>query len=793
MRKQVNLNFDWKFTPEFQESFLNQIIETWDDVMIPHTMKELPLNYFDEKSYQLKGTYSKSIEITEEMKAGCILLEFQAVMNTAYVYLNGQLIMEHIGGYTPFEIDITEISRIGMNILQVVVDSSEICDVPPFGHLVDYLAFSGIYREVSLNLLPKTHINKCYLSTTESDQLSEDSVTLTIDMSIKQKGKENFQVKVEIIQDGKAIHRHTFDELIETDQQFVAKINEIKRWSIEEPYLYDIKIYLLRADKIYDLLTIRFGFRTAHFTPEGFLLNNKPIKLIGLNRHQSYPYVGYAMPKSMQELDAEILKDYGCNIVRTSHYMQSNHFIRKCDELGLLVLEEIPGWQYIGNEQFKELTYKNIEAMIHNHFNHPSIITWGVRINESADDHDFYLKTNELARNLDPTRQTCGVRNTKKGEFLEDIYSYNDFSHNGDNLGLENPAKVTPGYVPYIVTEHNGHMFPTKKQDPEPKRIEQAMRHANVIDAAYGYDKVSGAIGWCLSDYNTHFQFGSNDRICHHGVMDSFRIPKHAAYVYKSQREDEPVLYVANNMISGDYDEFRLPEVVVFSNCEYIKIYKNNQLIGDYYPDTDSYPNIPYPPYIIDDLIGDLIIENEKFKEKDARKITNLLLQYQKYGFKLPLISKLSVAGLFIRKIINFGILMDLHEKYVSNQGDKPTVFRFEGYNDDELVISKEMAHSKKFILVAKSNTEELHHGYTYDVARIVIELKDEYDNTMNYSNDVISIQTSEHLKVIGPENVALLGGSVGVYVKTTGKAGKAWISISSKYYGEIKLTYIVK
>lgn len=793
MRKRISLNFDWKFIPEFKESFINTFDSSLETVMIPHTMKEIPLGYFDEESYQFKGTYSKEIEITEAMKKGFILIDFEAVMNVAVVYLNGKELLKHEGGYTPFRVDITEESVIGKNLLQVVVDASEIKDIPPFGHLVDYLAFSGIYREVFLELLPRTHIEKCHLSTAESDYLEENKVVLTIDMSIKQDLEKEYDLNVEISKDDLVIMRNQFKDKITKEQQFIAKVDDIKRWSVDEPNLYDISVQLMDGETIVDEVKIRHGFRTAWFTAEGFLLNNQPLKLIGLNRHQSYPYVGYAMPKSMQELDAQILKDFGCNIVRTSHYMQSEHFLNKCDEVGLLVLEEVPGWQYIGNEHFKELTYQNIEVMINRHYNHPSIVTWGVRINESGDDHDFYKNTNELARSLDSSRQTCGVRNTKKGDFLEDIYSYNDFSHMGKNVGLENPSRVIRGYVPYIVTEHNGHMFPTKKFDPEPRRIEQAMRHANVIDAAYGYDKVSGAIGWCLADYNTHFQFGSNDRICHHGVMDSFRIPKHAAYVYKSLRNDEPVLYVANNMIAGDYSEFRLPEVVIFSNCDTIKIFKNDKLLGYYYPDDHSYPNMPNAPYIVDDLIGDLIVENEEMKEKDAIRITKLLLQYQKHGFNMPLKYKLMAAGLFIRKVIDMNVLMDLHEKYVSNQGAFPTVFRFEGYIDDELVVTKHVGQSKSFQLHVSSSAKELHHDLTYDVLRMVIELQDEYHNPMTYSNEVVSISTSDHLEVIGPKEVSLIGGSIGVYLKTTGKPGKAKISIKTKHYGEYSETIVVK
>ncbi|MCK4551831.1 MAG: glycoside hydrolase family 2 protein [Tenericutes bacterium] len=794
MRQITSINFDWKFIPDFKEEYLNQFdIENQIGVMIPHTMMETTLNNFNELDYQFIGTYNKNLEITEQMKNERIFVEFEGIMNVAKVYLNGTLLIIHEGGYTPFEVDITKNAVVGQNLLQVIVDSTEIKDVPPFGKTVDYLGFSGIYREVTLKVLPKTYIKKFHTNTTESGGLEKDKVVLNIDLGIVQEEELEYDIYIVITHDGVVTHHRKFEKPIVSDEIFSARLNDILRWDVDNPNLYTCTVQILKDEKVIDETSKTIGFRTAKFTPEGFLLNNEPLKLIGLNRHQSYPFVGYAMPRSMQELDADILKDFGCNIVRTSHYMQSEHFLNRCDEIGLLVLEETPGWQYIGNDHFKELTFQNIETMIEKHFNHPSIITWGVRINESIDDHEFYSKTNELAKKCDPTRQTCGVRNMKKSEFLEDIYTYNDFSHVGNNPGLEMPNKVVRGYIPYLVTEHNGHIFPTKKFDSEVRRIEHSLRHANVIDAAFSENRISGAIGWCLADYNTHFNFGSNDRVCYHGVMDMFRIPKYAAYAYKSQKSTDPVLFIANNIIPGDYKEFKLPEIVIYSNCDYIKIYKNDQFIGQFYSEWKLYPDIPYAPFIIDDLIGDLIIDNEKYKEKDAKKITNLLLSYNRNGFKLSFKDKLKYLSLSLRKVLDITDLMNLYEEYLAFQSKIPVVFKVEGYKADELVITKYKGHAEKFELKVNINNKELIHEDTYDVARVVISLQDQFDNTVTYSNEVLKITTSKNLEVIGPNNISLIGGSIGVYVKTLSKGLKEWIQIESNDYGKVKLNLKIK
>jgi beta-galactosidase len=280
---------------------------------------------------------------------------------------------------------------------------------------------------------------------------------------------------------------------------FRFNIKRIREWDIEDPYLYFLKLELVRnttdAEKL-DEKQVRFGFRTCEFRQDGFYLNHRRIKLLGLNRHQSYPYVGYAMPKRQQQRDAEILKkELKVNAVRTSHYPQSRHFLDRCDELGLLVFTEIPGWQHIGDSSWKDIAVNMVREMIVQYRNHPSIILWGVRINESQDDDEFYTRTNRLAHELDPDRQTGGVRYLQKSSLLEDVYTYNDFYHNGTNPGLSKKEKATSNMAaPYLVTEFNGHMFPTKTFDNEEHRLEHALRHARVLDALFAQEEITGGL-----------------------------------------------------------------------------------------------------------------------------------------------------------------------------------------------------------------------------------------------------------------------------------------------------------
>jgi len=221
--------------------------------------------------------------------------------------------------------------------------------------------------------------------------------------------------------------------------------------------------------------------------------------------------------------------------------------------------------------------------MIQRDWNHASIVIWWVRINESPDSHDFYTRTNALAHVLDTTRPTGGVRYISESELLEDVYTMNDFilgnEENGGNrprTPLRPQLEVTglDRVVRCMITEFGGHMYPTKNHDQEQRHGEHVTRHLEVLNAMYGDPQIAGAIGWCAFDYNTHKDFGSGDRICHHGVMDMFREPKFAAYAYASQGDPaggvvlKPVTFWAR----GERNIGGALPLIVLTNCEEIEL-----------------------------------------------------------------------------------------------------------------------------------------------------------------------------------------------------------------------------
>ncbi len=726
----IPINRGWKFSPDFKKEYLAPAYadDAFQSVMLPHMNQEIPYNYFDEAMYQYVSCYRKQFTLQAVTATQQVFIDFEGVMTYAAVYLNGTYIGEHKGGYTPFSFNITQhLNGDAENVLAVMVDSTERADIPPFGHVIDYLTYGGIYREVCLRIVDSVYIENAF-SISRGVLTDVPMLSTTVKIANPLLLSRRLQVTV-ALNDGdtsiavqsKDIHASKQSETVEID---LAALPEIALWSLESPKLYDV-IVSLTGDDIDDYFETRFGFRQAEFKSDGFFLNGRRLTLRGLNRHQAYPYVGYAMPKRVQARDADILKQsLHLNIVRTSHYPQSRHFLDRCDEIGLLVLEEIPGWQHIGDAAWKAIACENVREMIVRDRNHASIVLWGVRINESEDCHDFYSQTNSIAHGLDPSRQTCGVRYVTDSELLEDVYTMNDFiqgqKHDPRVLRPQQEVTGLEALVPYLITEYNGHMYPTKRFDQEERLNQHALRHANVINAAAADPFKAGAIGWCAFDYNTHYDFGSGDRICYHGVMDMFRIPKFAAFAYASQvkPEEELILEPVTFCSRGERSIGGIAPLTIFTNCDYIQIYEDKKLLGSFFPCREEYASMCYPPIIIQEMVG-------------------------LWGMKW-------------------------HD------------MTFVGMLNHEPVIRKAFAKNPIYTQLYAVSDDRLLSAGDMDATRIVLKALDQKGNTLPFIDEHINLTLSGPARIVGPDSFALIGGCRAVWIQTTGEPGQITLTAHS-------------
>ena len=406
------INRNWRYSRTPNEAAHDPHFDDsgFERVTVPHTNIKLPWHSFDEKSFAFVSVYRRRFKLPASLRGRHVFVDFEGVMTASTVWINGARLGEYKGGFTPFSFDLTpHINWDGENVLVVDVDSTERADIPPFGDRIDYLTFGGVYREVALRIVSPSFLENVFANP-KGVLTDHPSVNVSCFVQHIETPREPLTLDVTLHRGDAVVARATkrLDASATraepvTQVVTLAGFGAAELWDLAHPNLYTVHVKLLRRDQVIDEDSRRIGFRQARFTDHGFELNGKIVKLRGLDRHQTFPFVGQAMPARVQRRDAEMLRDkLKCNIVRTSHYPQSRHFLDACDEIGLLVLEEIPGWQHIGDNAWQDISVDNVRRMIRRDWNHPSIILWGVRINESPDNHDFYIRTNAQAHALDP-------------------------------------------------------------------------------------------------------------------------------------------------------------------------------------------------------------------------------------------------------------------------------------------------------------------------------------------------------------------------------------------------------
>jgi len=742
-RLRLSINRGWRYMaarvagaeqPEFDDAAFAR-------VTVPHTNVRLPWHNFDDADYEFISTYRRRFRLpaaaTGEAKR--VFVDFEGVMTASTVWINGHALGEYKGGFTPFSFELTQYVKPGAdNVLVVQVDSTERADMPPFGYEIDYMTFGGIYREVSLRVVPETFLDNIFARPRD---VMSGSPSLDVDCFVAGRGTGAYSLEVEL-RDGERRVAHVAMplpavQIADPDASLdpttnapvylstqtrkdsarhtvaLEKLGRVELWNLDRPQLYTVHVRLLENGKPVDEEIRRIGFREAMFTDHGFSLNGTIVKLRGLDRHQTFPWVGQAMPARVQRQDAKILRQkLHCNIVRTSHYPQSRHFLDCCDEIGLLVLEEIPGWQHIGPEPWKLVAIDNVGRMIRRDWNHPSIILWGVRINESQDDHDFYTRTNALAHALDGTRQTGGIRYLRNSELLEDVFTINDF---------EFPLKA-PNHPLYINTEFVGHTYPVKTTDDDERQREHTLRYARIYDQLASDPQYAGGIGWCAFDYNTHANFGAGDRICYHGVLDIFREPKAAAGFYKSQCEpaEEVVLEPAFHWAKSD-EAVGFKRAVVCSNCDQLKFFLREHSLesnswtqfADLQPDREEFKHLKYPPF-----------------------------------------------------------QLDMKTLYDSNIVFKWGDLRIDGFIGGKQVISRTYSGrgvDSKFLFVP-DDTALLADGA--DTTRLVLRITDEFGNVHPSANEAVTFTLEGPGELIGDNPMVLMGGQAAVWVRAGDQPG---------------------
>lgn len=618
--------------PDTLKQEFNQLsMGNWEKINLPHTPFVEPLVVL----HQWQGIcyYRKILNVSKKEIDKQLWLEFEGAMHLADVWVNGQHLIQHSGGYTPFVVDVTGMLHADRgNEILVRLDNRNNPLIPPGKPLetLDFCYYGGLYRDVNLIVKHPVHITHPIMA----NEVAGGGIFVTYPYVSKQEAeiKVKTQVSNKVGTQRHLTIRHTLYEwskkkgrgkkvaLVESTlvlaagttqhhtQQFT--VNNPKLWYPDSPALYVLRTEVMDGRKVTDCEDTRIGIRRIEMTREkGFVINDKPLKLEGSNRHQEYPYVGNAISDQAQYRDMYQIRDNGFNTVRLGHYPQDPSVLEACDELGLLVIEPIPGWQFFNKAQgFVDHTYKDIRDLIRRDRNHPSVIMWETTLNESWPPKSWKDQAVRIAHEEFPGDQcyTSG-----------DTYGYDGFDvcYNDWREGYNRPNTTSkPGFIrEYYDYEFGGHYSTTRvtRGDGDYALMQNAWNAQwshNRYRAYYPWT-IGGAV-WSMYDYNR----GCCDNICYSGLADLFRLPKFGLLYFRTQMKEGtftpagPMTYevfINSHWLEGSSDTLQ-----VYGNVDEVKLQLNGRVIARQYPDdkpsTSEYvsrpdggnaENIDFPPF----------------------------------------------------------------------------------------------------------------------------------------------------------------------------------------------------
>lgn len=570
---------------------------SWEVVSTPHTVELLPAEGSGCRNYQGKAWYRKHFVMPEDTKGKDVTLHFEAVMGKQKFYVNGKEVKENFGGYLPVTISLTEAGvKPGEEcVVAVMADNSDDKTFPPGKpqHSLDFAYHGGIYRDVWMIAKDPVAITDPVEAGKVAgggvfvhfDKVSDKSAEVNIDTDLANNGRVARKVIVEtslIDPQGKLVRKVSTPVTLKAgENRSVAQKIQVKNpelWSPDSPVLYRVESRVKDGKTTIDGGATRVGIRYFHFDGDkGFFLNGKPFgQLIGANRHQDFAYVGNAVPNSQQWRDAKRLRDAGCRIIRVAHYPQDPSFMDACDELGLFVIVATPGWQYWNKDpQFAERVHDNTRSIIRRDRNHPSVLMWEPILNETRYPENFSLEALRITKDEYPypgrpiaaaDMHSAGVK-----ENYDLVYGWPGDDEKADAprqniFTREFGENVDDWYA------HNNDNRASRSWGERPMKV-QALSLAKTYDGLYRTTgKFIGGAQWHPFDH----QRGYHPDPYWGGIYDAFRQPKYAYHMFRSQTahdlehpvaESGPMVYIMHEMT-----QFSDPDVVVFSNCDSVRL-----------------------------------------------------------------------------------------------------------------------------------------------------------------------------------------------------------------------------
>lgn len=578
---------------------------SWENISLPHTPKIEPKVM--DGQWQGICWYYKTFNLPEKSSGKKFFLRFEGAMNICEVWVNGEKLATKQGGYLPVVVDFTKVAK--QNKTNEVLVRLDNLDNPVTGpkpmRSLDFNMYGGLYRDAVLIVKDKLHItDEIY-----ADKVASGGIFVTYPYVGKEKAE--IEVKADVLNDYSKNKKITVinelwkeGKLIASTESKEKNINsgessevisriEIKNpelWSPKNPSLYQLRTKIKSKGTITDIVETQIGIRNIKFSKEGFYINGEKMFLRGVNRHQEYPYVGYAMSNESQYRDAVKIKEAGFDYVRLSHYPHSPAFMDACDQLGLVVLDAILGWQYYSiDTAFQNQVFQTGRELIRRDRNHPCVIAWELSLNESWMDEPFIDELQKITHEEYPGDQcySAGWQEYGYDVYLQArqhrlqyyketskpyiVSEYGDWEYYAMNAGLNQDS-----WDNLLQEERSSRQL---LSDGEKRLLQQSVN----IEEAYYDNRTIPAVGdgyWVMFDYNRGY---SND-LESSGIMSIDRLPKFSYYFFRSQRDaaETSKLYSCGPMvyIASYYNEKSPLNIKVFSNCDEVELLLNGTSLG---------------------------------------------------------------------------------------------------------------------------------------------------------------------------------------------------------------------
>jgi len=594
---------------------------SWAQVYLPHTWDATPLNPFGTPGhFRGLGWYRRRLEIPREWQGRRVHIEFKGACQVADVWVNGHLAGRHVGGFTGFTFDVSDLIEPGSNnLLAVRVDDTLDPNIAPANE-TNVPVYGGIYRSVSLVVTDIVHFPAHALQVVIEGS-ENGPANIRVVTRIENPGPTAASRKLEtsiVDPSGRAVAVLDEDVTAPSKQfsevrQTAPPISNPDLWSPDSPHLYRVVSTLYDGNRALDQVVTPFGIRFMGYDLEkGFTINGKPIQLHGVNRRQDYGFLGDAVPEAVAVKDIRLIKEMGANFIRTSHYPQDPAVLDACDQLGILVWEEIPniklytyptttedsepGYLVRFSRPFVENLKHQLREMIERDCNHPSIIIWGLADDLSNYDYpEDFTELSDFAHGLDPTRWTAGraphvtdiIDATSEPHLVEKHRSHPDRKYIWNEWGAFPSERGREG----------GKASVRSHADADPEHAPMPDSEAAVLLEGYWMQWNAlpwlGTGKWCMFDAgepnkafnrspgewrrgNVYLRWPFNDYM---GVADMWRLPKEGFYFLQSQWTEKPMVHIVGHWTWTGAEGQNLT-VRVYSNCETVELYLNGRSLG---------------------------------------------------------------------------------------------------------------------------------------------------------------------------------------------------------------------